>query len=62
MTGTVDGVPVPCCSLETQLRAHVGYPPRESDRADMALLAEHFGCELPPGYAAGNAGTGQRSG
>ena len=63
VTGYVAGQPVPCCSLETQLRAHQGYPPRDSDRADMAVLAEHFGCELPGAYRVGGAGTGgQRSG
>jgi len=38
--GHIDGHGVGCCSLETQLRAHQGYPPRDKDRADLAVLAE----------------------
>lgn len=51
VTGTVAGEPVPCCDLETQLRAHAGYEPREVDRRDMRALAERFGCALPDGLA-----------
>ncbi|HVF05227.1 MAG TPA: hypothetical protein VNA20_10325 [Frankiaceae bacterium] len=50
VTGTIDGRPVPCCDLDTQLRAHVGYPPRDTDRADVAALAAAFGIEPPEPY------------
>jgi lincosamide nucleotidyltransferase A/C/D/E len=50
VTGFVDGVAVPCCDLATQLRSHVGYDPRPVDRADMAVLRERFGCDLPEPY------------
>jgi lincosamide nucleotidyltransferase A/C/D/E len=48
--GTIEGRPVRCCSLETQLRAHVGYQPDENDLADLRRLQERFGCDLPPPY------------
>jgi lincosamide nucleotidyltransferase A/C/D/E len=43
VTGTIDGRPVPCCSVATQVEIHLGYEPDEHDRADMAHLAERFG-------------------
>lgn len=49
--GTIGGRRVRCCSLDTQLRAHVGYEPDEQDRADLAALAARFGVDLPPPYA-----------
>jgi lincosamide nucleotidyltransferase A/C/D/E len=48
--GVVGGEVVPCCDLDTQLRAHVGYDPRPVDHADMAALRERFGCDLPDPY------------
>ena len=48
--GRIAGRDVLCCSLETQLRSHVGYEPDEDDVADMRVLAAHFGCALPPPY------------
>ncbi|MPY92992.1 MAG: amino acid transporter [Acidimicrobiia bacterium] len=51
--GVVAGQAVLCCSLETQLRAHVGYEPDADDIADMKALAQRFGCELPPPYDRG---------
>ena len=42
-----------CSSVDTQLRAHVGYPARDTDVADMHALARHFGCVLPAPYASG---------
>jgi lincosamide nucleotidyltransferase A/C/D/E len=34
-TGHIDGRPVPCNGLDTQLRSHLGYPPDEDDHSDM---------------------------
>jgi lincosamide nucleotidyltransferase A/C/D/E len=36
--GEVDGVAVPCLSVEQQLAFRSGYPPRDVDRHDVALL------------------------
>ncbi|MHB9861075.1 nucleotidyltransferase domain-containing protein [Streptomyces sp. YIM S03343] len=38
--GVVSGHVVPCLPLRLQLAAHQGYPPRRSDRHDIALLQE----------------------
>jgi len=46
-TGRIDGREVICLSVETQVRAHASYEPDDGDRADMALLADAFGVELP---------------
>ncbi|MEV3855981.1 amino acid transporter [Streptomyces sp. NPDC050095] len=43
VTGTVQGVPVPCLSAEQQVYFHQGYEPAEHDRHDMAQLREAFG-------------------
>jgi lincosamide nucleotidyltransferase A/C/D/E len=48
--GVIEGRPVRCGSPALQVTFHLGYPPREHDRADMALLSEAFGIELPAGY------------
>lgn len=48
--GVIDGRPVRCCSIDTQIRAHVGYEPDDNDIADMRLLHDRFGCELPAPY------------
>lgn len=37
-TGVLDGVAVPCLSAAQQVAFHTGYPPREVDLADLALL------------------------
>ncbi|MFE9955382.1 nucleotidyltransferase domain-containing protein [Micromonospora sp. NPDC005299] len=37
-TGTVDGRPVPCLSAAQQLRFRTGYPLRDVDHHDLALL------------------------
>ena len=50
--GIIGGRKVLCLSLETQLRAHVGYEPDDGDYADMRLLQERFGCELPAPFGA----------
>lgn len=48
--GLIDGRQVRCCSVETQLRAHEGYEPDSNDFADLRLLRDRFGCELPAPY------------
>ena len=49
-TGHIDGRPVPCNDLDTQIRSHLGYQPDHNDHADMHVLAHHFGCPLPAPY------------
>lgn len=41
--GRIDGRPVPCLSAELQLLLHSGYPLRETDVRDLALLRAHLG-------------------
>jgi lincosamide nucleotidyltransferase A/C/D/E len=41
---------VRCCSVETQIAAHLGYEPTDTDRHDMALLQRTFGLDLSPPY------------
>ena len=48
--GQILGTTVPCLSAALQLEHHRGYPPRERDRRDMALLARQFGLDLPAPY------------
>ncbi|MFF2847982.1 nucleotidyltransferase domain-containing protein [Streptomyces sp. NPDC058001] len=43
VTGTVQGVTVPCLSAEQQVCFHQGYEPAERDRHDMALLRDAYG-------------------
>lgn len=43
--GRIDGRPVPCLSAELQLLLHSGYPLRETDTRDIALLRAYL--ELP---------------
>ncbi|WP_205215251.1 nucleotidyltransferase domain-containing protein [Amycolatopsis albispora] len=43
VTGRIDGIEVPCLSVEQQLRFHKGYQPRERDLHDMAQLRAEFG-------------------
>jgi lincosamide nucleotidyltransferase A/C/D/E len=40
--GSIDGRPVPCLSAELQLLLHNGYPQREADNHDVALLREYL--------------------
>lgn len=47
-TGSVGGRPVRCLTAALQLSHHLGYPPRDSDRHDLSLLARRFGLPLPP--------------
>jgi len=37
-SGSIGGVAVPCLSVDQQLRFHAGYPHRDDDRHDLALL------------------------
>jgi len=50
VTGSVAGRPVRCVDAATQLRAHLGYEPTDTDCRDVAALAERFGLALPPPY------------
>jgi lincosamide nucleotidyltransferase A/C/D/E len=45
--GTIDGVSVPCLSVEQQRRFRVGYDPRPVDQHDLALLEAHRRGDLP---------------
>jgi len=49
--GRIGGREIACLSLESQLRAHLDYEPDDDDFADMRLLSQTFGCELPAPYA-----------
>lgn len=40
--GTIDGQRVPCLSAELQFLLHTGYPQREIDSRDIALLREYL--------------------
>lgn len=51
-TGVIGRREVRCCTVDSQLRAHLGYEPSNKDFADMRLLRKRFGCELPPPYDA----------
>jgi len=45
--GTIAGTPVRCERPEFSLSNHSGYPLRDVDRHDVALLCEHFGLPVP---------------
>jgi lincosamide nucleotidyltransferase A/C/D/E len=47
-TGEIEDQPVPCITVDLQLRHHLSYGWDENDRHDMELLAERFGVALPP--------------
>jgi lincosamide nucleotidyltransferase A/C/D/E len=47
--GAVAQRQVRCITPELQLRHHLGYSYRETDRHDLRLLRDHFGLALPPG-------------
>lgn len=49
-TGVIIDRAVHCLSAAAQVECHLGYQPAETDFADMRLLADHFGLELPPPY------------
>lgn len=48
--GEVQGIRVPCCTVEFQVRSHLGYEFDEQDGRDMTALCAHCGIELPPEY------------
>ena len=48
--GTIAGREVICLSLETQVRAHLGFAPRPEHLADMGRLRARFGIDLPAPY------------
>jgi lincosamide nucleotidyltransferase A/C/D/E len=50
VTGMIGGIEVVCCPTTTQVRAHLGYEPGDTDFIDMRLLRHEFGVELPPPY------------
>lgn len=43
VTGTIQGIDVPCLSVEQQVYFHQGYEPTAQDRHDMAQLRRVFG-------------------
>lgn len=43
VTGTIEGMDVPCLSAEQQVYFHQGYEPTDRDRHDMAQLRRVFG-------------------
>ena len=51
--GRIGGRDVPCLTAAQQARFHLGYPPTEKDRRDMALLAERLRMEVPQAYRDG---------
>ena len=46
-TGDIEGQRVRCETPEFALRNHTGYPIRDVDRHDVAVLCETFGLPLP---------------
>jgi lincosamide nucleotidyltransferase A/C/D/E len=48
--GSIAGRPVRCEAPKWALRWHTGYPARDVDRHDVALLAEHFDLPLPDSF------------
>jgi lincosamide nucleotidyltransferase A/C/D/E len=49
-TGTIDGHPVRCISLEWVIKFRENYAPDEGDIADVQLLYDTFGMSLPRNY------------
>lgn len=49
-SGVIAGRKVRCIAPAFLVRFHTGYPPRETDRHDVALLCKHFGIPLPDAY------------
>ena len=51
-TGVICGREIACVAAEAQVRFHTGYPPSETDLADMAALAAATGVILPESFGA----------
>lgn len=51
--GVIAGTEVACEAPEWAIRWHTGYPTRDKDRHDVALLCERFGVDLPDGFGPG---------
>ena len=49
--GRVGGRVVACLTAEVQVLSHLGYDPDDTDRHDMALLAERCGVTLPDPFS-----------
>jgi len=47
VSGIIGGQPVPCVDVATQVACHSGYPPGAKDRADLQLLHDRLGIEIP---------------
>ncbi|MGW2377701.1 MULTISPECIES: nucleotidyltransferase domain-containing protein [Kitasatospora] len=61
VTGTIGGRTIPCVDAATQVRCHLGYPPRDKDHHDMAHLHARTAVALPAEYrASGPGGNTQR--
>jgi lincosamide nucleotidyltransferase A/C/D/E len=52
--GEIDGMPVRCERPEFALANRTGYPVRDVDRHDVALLCEHFDIPVPEEYRTGH--------
>jgi lincosamide nucleotidyltransferase A/C/D/E len=48
--GLIAGTVVACEAPEWAVRWHTGYPPRDVDRHDVALLCQRFGLTLPEAF------------
>ncbi len=48
--GEIEGLAVRCERPEFALANRTGYPPRDVDRLDVALLCEQFGLPVPPDF------------
>jgi hypothetical protein len=57
--GVIGGRQVRCVTPQLQVRHHLGYPLRATDRHDLGLLAARFGVAVPPTIQLPRAATGQ---
>jgi lincosamide nucleotidyltransferase A/C/D/E len=49
-SGAIAGVTVRCLTAEQLVRFHLGYEPQDHDRADMAMLRDRLGVDVPDPY------------
>lgn len=49
-TGNIADEAVLCLTAQQQVRFHLGYPPLDHDRRDMAVLADRLGVRVPGPY------------